>query len=89
MPARRVHQPDIRCPHCGDRWLPKAGTNRGRQTYLCRGCGRRFTVAPAYRRATPEQKAQARQMRRYGLGYRAIGSLLGVAPSTVLRWLAE
>lgn len=33
MLARRVYQDVVRCPHCSGHWMPKAGRNRGRQSY--------------------------------------------------------
>ena len=33
------------CPHCGCERFVKRGRDRGRQRWLCRGCGRSFTAA--------------------------------------------
>lgn len=57
MLARRVCQDVVRCPHCGGHWMPKAGRNRGRQSYRWGECGKRSVPAVGYRRDTPERVA--------------------------------
>lgn len=89
MPNRRQMSHGVRCPQCGDRWMPKDGSSRGRQTYRCRGCGKRSQPDAAYRRATAAQQRQARAMRAGGMGVRAIAAVLDVSPATVSRWTQE
>ena len=38
---QRVYRSDLRCPHCGSNWMPKAGFSHGKQTYRCGECHHR------------------------------------------------
>ena len=46
MARARTYRHDLRCPHCGSNWTPKAGHSRGQQTYRCGDGQRRFTPGP-------------------------------------------
>ena len=86
MANRRQMSHGVRCLACGDHWMPKDGSSRGRQTYRCGGCGKRSQPDAAYRRATAAQQRQAVAMRRGGMSVRAIAAVLEVSPATVSRW---
>src|ERR1700728_2196923 len=75
------------CPVCGGgSW--KAGIQRGKQRYKCKGCGYHFTQSkPKSYPAEMHQKALSLYLE--GLGFRAIGRLLGVSNVTVLNWVRQ
>jgi hypothetical protein len=95
-------KPPERCPHCNSKRLIKKGTRRKKlenvPLYRCRACGRTFASGPrglrnktypipeildaltTYNRGATLQEVAATISSRYGHP---------VAPSTVLRWLAE
>jgi transposase-like protein len=79
----------MECPGCGSVSYRKNGkVNGGKQRYLCRDCGRNFTQHPP--RGYPMHlRITALKMANEGLGYRAVGRLLGVSNVTVLKWVRQ
>ena len=77
----------MQCPVCeGASW--KAGIQRGKQRYKCKNCSYHFTQRkPKSYPAELHQKAVALYLE--GLGFRAIGRLLGVSNVTVLNWVRQ
>jgi len=64
----------------------KAGKVRGKQRWLCRGCGYQFT------RSTPRgrplwQKSLAIFLYCHGISMNALGKMFGVHASSVLQWI--
>ncbi|MGB9615167.1 MAG: IS1/IS1595 family N-terminal zinc-binding domain-containing protein [Fervidobacterium sp.] len=69
---------------CGSDWVVKNGhTNRGKQLYKCKRCGRQF-VPEANTHKHPKTKAkQALNMYTSGMSIRAISQTLNVKQGTV------
>ena len=64
------------CPKCGSEVRTKAGFIGEAQRWLCKGCGCKYTRSTP--RGMPMQvKRRALQLYLEGLGFRAIGRLLG------------
>ena len=78
----------MNCPHCESGRVVKAGFQSGKQRYKCTICCRVF-VKPSQRGVAPEIKEQALAMYLEGLGFRAIGRLLGVSNVAVLKWVRK
>jgi transposase-like protein len=76
------------CPRCQREEIVKAGFQRGRQRFKCKACGRLF-VEGALRGFPEEVKAKAIALYLEGLGFRAIGRLLGVSNVAVLKWVKK
>ena len=89
MARSRVYRHDIRCPHCGSNWIPRHGLDQGRQVYRCGDCGRRHIPDGAYRRPSPDLKAQALEMYGEGSSRSAIGRLLGYSATAVQQWVKK
>lgn len=65
----------MHCPVCaGPTW--KAGIQRGKQRYKCKTCGYHFTQSMT-KNYPPEMHQKAVALYLEGLGFRAIGRLLG------------
>lgn len=76
----------MHCPHCQSANFSKAGFHKKKQRHLCRDCGCHFTQS--YRRTYPQEiKEKALSLYLEGLGFRAIGRVLGVSNVTVLNWV--
>jgi len=80
----------MNCPKCQSGENVKAGFTAGKQRYKCKDkeCGCHFT------RSTPkgeplEKKRQAVHLYLEGVGFRAIGRLLGVSHVSVQDWVAQ
>ena len=74
------------CPKCTHQHVVKAGKARGKQRWLCRGCGYQWT------RTTPRgrplwQKSLAVFLYCHGLSMNALAKMFGVHASSVLQWI--
>jgi transposase-like protein len=78
----------MQCPRCQSTELVKAGLQSQKQRYKCKQCSRLFVEfgRPGY---SSEFKEQALAMYLEGLGFRAIGRLLGVSNVAVLKWVRK
>ena len=78
----------MQCPRCDSKEFVKAGLQSRKQRYQCKLCRRLFVEAgrPGY---SAEFKEQALAMYLEGLGFRAIGRLLGVSNVAVLKWVRQ
>jgi transposase-like protein len=96
-----IKDPD-RCPHCNSKRLIKKGTRKKKHEdvplFLCRSCGRKFTVGPrTIRNKTYPLPEILEALSLYDRGNtleataEKISSRYGhrVAPSTISRWLSE
>ena len=75
------------CPKCKSTRRCKDGIVQGRQRYLCKNCGRRYTVVSRSGAATDEIKRMALQLYLEGLGLRAIGRILKFSNVSILNWI--
>ena len=78
----------LRCKRCGSEEQVKNGWMRGKQRYLCKGCGLNFTDTPA--RGKPlALKAAAVLLYVSGLSMNRTAKLLGVSTPTIQAWLEQ
>ena len=78
----------LRCKRCGSEQQVKNGLMRGKQRYLCKGCGLNFTDTPA--RGKPlAMKAAAVLLYISGLSMNRTAKLLDVSTPTVQAWLEQ
>ena len=88
MAGQRACRHDMRCPHCGSNWMPKAGRSRGKQTYRCGDCKYRYP-----RRQPPlySSKVIERALAMYaeGASVAAIGGAMEINESTALVWVKK
>ena len=87
--SKRMYRHDLRCPHCGSNWLPKAGLSRGRQTYRCGDCLHRFVPEGNRHYYSEEFKLQAMDMYCEGSSISAISKVMGVKLGTVYSWVKK
>ncbi len=77
------------CPRCASKDFVKAGFHpNGKQRLRCKACKRDF-VAVETKQYPPEKRELARKLYLEGLGFRAIGRIIGVSNVTVLYWIRE
>jgi transposase len=74
------------CPKCTHPHVVKAGKARGKQRWLCRGCGYQFTCTTP-RGRPPWQKSLAVFLYCHGVSMNALGKMFGVWASTILTWI--
>ena len=78
----------LRCKRCGSEEYVKNGMMRGKQRFLCKGCGLNFTDTPA--RGKPlAMKVAAVLLYVSGLSMNRTAKLLGVSTPTVQAWLEQ
>ena len=77
------------CPKCQSIHFVKAGFNAGKQRYKCKDCNYYFTVQKPSRHKDEATKEMAIKMYLEGLGFRAIGRLLGISYGTVYQWVKQ
>lgn len=73
------------CKRCGGSDSHKNGMMNGKQRYRCKICG--FNYTTGFRGKPLEVRQQALKLYLEGLGFRAIGRILGVSNVTVLNWV--
>ena len=76
----------MQCPKCESEDKVKSGFNKGRQRYKCKCCGCNYTQSNS-RNYSFKIKFQAVKLYLEGLGFRAIGRVLGVSNVAVLNWI--
>tara|TARA_B100002049_G_scaffold132993_1_gene98497 strand:- start:277 stop:714 length:438 start_codon:yes stop_codon:yes gene_type:complete len=74
------------CPKCDSEDYVKSGFMKGKQRYKCKKCKCNFTQSHK-RGANLKTKLQALQLYLEGMGFRAIGRIIGVNNVTVLNWI--
>ena len=77
----------MHCVKCGSGALRKNGIVHSRQRYLCKDCGYNLTVELKSTAFTDSIKEQALAMYLEGMGFRAIGRVLGISHVSVYRWI--
>ncbi|OBX59459.1 hypothetical protein A9Z63_12640 [Moraxella lacunata] len=77
------------CPKCQSNHVVKAGFAYGKQRYRCKGCKHHFTVLHKSTKKDESIRKLAIDMYLEGLGFRAIGRVLGIGHSTVYYWIKE
>ena len=79
------------CPSCGSRHrqVRNGKAVDGRQRYLCRGCGYRYTQDPRSNAYPSALREQAVRLYLEQNGFRRIARLLGVNHQTVVNWIRE
>ncbi len=76
----------MHCPKCYSEKYVKNGIKNNKQRYKCKKCGCHFTQSHK-RGASLETKLKALRLYLEGMGFRAIGRVMGVNNVTVLNWI--
>jgi transposase-like protein len=79
----------MNCPKCNSSIKVKSGKLKGRQRYRCKECGCNYSVEMKSTAKPKSLKRLALHMYLEGLGFRAIGRILGVSNVSVLKWIRE
>jgi transposase-like protein len=79
----------MNCPKCQSAHKVKDGNANGKQRYRCKNCGYRFTVERRSTEKSPDKKKLALQLYLEGLGFRAIGRVLGINFVTIYYWIKK
>ena len=74
------------CPKCTHPHVVKAGKARGKQRWLCRGCGYQFTCTTPRGRPLWQQSL-AVFLYCHGVSMSALGKMFGVHASSILKWI--
>lgn len=76
------------CRHCSSQAVVKIGFQSGKQRFRCKACGK-TTTENAQKGFPAEIKQKAVALYLEGLGFRAIGRLLGASNVAVLKWIRQ
>ncbi len=77
------------CSRCQSSNYCKDGIVKGRQPYLCKTCGFRYTVEKKAAVKSRKIKHLALQMYLDSLGFRLIGRVLKISYQTVYQWVKK
>lgn len=84
-----LHSERMKCIHCAFTTVSKNGHRRGKQCYICRGCGRQFLES--YDSLGYQNSIKEHCLKLYvnGMGFRAIERVTGVNHNTVINWIKQ
>ena len=68
----------MRCPECGSEKVVKDGKQRGKQTYLCKVCQRRFTPGATKLHRPFHEKRKAIELYMNSMSINAISKILKI-----------
>ena len=77
----------MRCPECGSDRIVKNGKQKGKQTYLCRICSRRFTPDATKKHRPKNVRELAIGLFCEGMSIAAISRKLNIPYKTVHYWI--
>ncbi|MET0115722.1 MAG: IS1 family transposase, partial [Limnospira maxima] len=72
---------------CQSHKVVKNGHRQGKQSYLCRECGRQFRENPCPGGYSSDVKELCVKMSLNGMGFRAIERVTGISHNTILNWV--
>lgn len=79
----------MNCPKCKSKERVKDGLTKGRQRYQCKNCTRRYSVEKRSTEKSDDKKRLALKLYLEGLGFRAIGRVLGINYVTIYYWIKK
>ena len=79
----------MQCHKCQSKDLIKNGHKNGKQKYKCKNCKAIITENPSWLVLTDSQKQLAQDMYAEGLGFRAIGRILGKSKTAISNFLKK
>lgn len=77
------------CPDCPRHKVVKNGHRQGKQSYLCRECGRQFRENPQPPGYSAEVKDLCVKMSLNGMGFRGIERVTGISHNSVINWVRQ
>ena len=80
----------MQCPECQSTHINKNGQKKGKQNYICVGCGRPFIDCyQPHKGYSWEVKRECLKMSVNGMGFRAIERVKNVHHTTIINWLKQ
>ena len=80
----------MQCPECQSTHVNKNGHKKGKQNYICVGCGRQFIDCyQPHKGYSWDVKRECLKMYVNGLGFRAIERIKGVHHTTIINWVKQ
>ena len=80
----------MQCPECHSTHVNQNGHKKGKQNYICVGCGRQFIDCyQSHKGYSPEVKRECLKMYVNGLGFRAIESLPEIHHTSIINWVKQ
>ena len=78
----------MQCPECQSTHVNKNGQKKGKQNYICVGCGRQFIDCyKPHKGYSEEVKRESLKMYVNGMGFRAIERIKGVHHTSIINWV--
>jgi transposase-like protein len=80
----------MQCPECQSTHVNKNGHKKGKQNYICVGCGRQFIHCyQPHKGYSEEVKRECLKMYVNGMGFRAIERVKNVHHTTIINWVKQ
>lgn len=77
------------CPYCESNDYVKNGKVNGKQTYLCKSCGKRFIKNREKNAYNQIKKEKAISLYRKGLSLRKIAKMTNIPHTTINYWVRK
>ena len=77
------------CSYCRSSKVVKNGCRQGKQSYLCRDCGRQFRENPQPQGYSSDVKDLCVKMSFNGMGFRGIERVTGINHNSVINWVRQ
>ncbi|MBD2615308.1 IS1 family transposase [Nostoc punctiforme FACHB-252] len=84
-----TNQSIMKCPNCEATKISKNGHRRGKQSYICRHCGRQFLESYNTLGYRDSIKKYCLELYFKGMSFRAIERAIGVNHNTVINWVKQ
>ena len=80
----------MKCPECQSTHVNKNGQKKGKQNYICVGCGRQFIDCyQPHKGYSEEVKRECLKMYVNGMDFRAIERIKGVHHTSIINWVKQ
>jgi transposase-like protein len=80
----------MQCPECQSSHVNKNGHKKGKQNYICVGCGRQFIDCyQPHKGYSQNLKRECLKMYVNGMGFRAIERVKNVHHTTIINWVKQ
>jgi len=80
----------MKCPECQSTHVNKNGQKKGKQNYICVGCGRQsIDCYQPHKGYSEEVKRECLKMSVNGMGFRAIKRIKGVHHTSIINWVKQ
>lgn len=79
----------MKCPRCQSQEYSKNGSQRDKQKYICKACGRQWLNPPGDRGYPNAVRMLCVKMHQNGLATRELERYTGISHNTIVNWIKD